>query len=99
MDGYYLIACTSLFGAVGDRVQFTLENGQILNCIIADQKSSSDINYTLYGHNHSGKILCLEMEVDGAYYRRFGNPATPQWKPEWHSRPVQARNMGSHITF
>lgn len=98
LDGYYLIACTTLYGQVGDRVQFTLENGQVLNCIIADAKSSGDSNYTIYGHIHSGKILVLEMEVDGDYYSRYGNPATDDWKPEWNSRPVRCRNMGSYFS-
>lgn len=97
LNGYYLIACTEKFGQVGDKVQFTLENGQVLNCIIADMKSSRDPNYTEYGHIHNGKILVLEMEVDGDYYRRFGNPATTNWKPEWHSKPVKCKNMGPYI--
>lgn len=96
LNGYYLIACTSQFGEVGERVQFELENGQILNCLVADAKSSGDSNYTNYGHISEGEIVCIEMQVDEDYHRRFDNPATPQWKPEWHSRPVRARNMGPY---
>ena len=97
LDGYYLIACTQLYGQVGDRVQFTLENGQVLNCIIADSKSASDANYTQYGHAYGNTVLVLEMEVDGAYYRQYGNPATANWKPEWNSRPARCKNMGNYI--
>lgn len=97
LDGYYLIACSNTFGSVGDKVQFTLENGQVLNCIIADQKSTGDSNYTMYGHIHNGKILVLEMEVSREYFNRYGNPGENGWYTEWNSRPIKCRNMGNYI--
>lgn len=99
LDGYYLVACSEMFGTVGDRVQFRLENGEIINCIIADAKSKGDVNYTDYGHIHQGNILCLEMEVAYDYHRRFTNPASNGWKMEWNSRPVEARNMGPYVAL
>lgn len=96
-NGYYLVACTELFGTVGDRVQFKLENGQIINCIVADIKRKTDSSYTIYGHSNSREIKVLEFQV----HKNCGrlNPGSGGWKMEWNSRPVQAKNMGPYITF
>ena len=39
-DGRYLIACTTTYGNVGDKVDFYLEDGTKIPCIIADIKKS-----------------------------------------------------------
>ena len=50
IEGRYVIACTEAFGGVGDYVDFQLDTGLILNCIIGDVKSSGDPNYSEWGH-------------------------------------------------
>lgn len=96
-NGYYLMACSEKFGNIGDRVQFKLENGQIINGIIADAKSKGDSNYCEYGHFYGGVIKVLEFEV----HKDCGgiNPGDGTWKPEWNSRPVEARNMGPYVAL
>lgn len=96
-NGYYLLACTEKFGNIGDRVQFKLENGQIINGIIADIKSKKNVNYCEYGHFYNGVIKVLEFET----HKNCGglNPGDGSWKPEWNSRPVEARNMGPYVAL
>lgn len=96
VDGRLLVACTAAFGAVGDRIDFELDDGTVLECIVADAKSASDPNCTEYGHEYGGRVNIIEFEVDSSYYRRFGNPGSGSWKPEWTGRKVvSAANRGS----
>ena len=94
----YLIATSSTFGKVGDSVTVKLENGQSVKCVIADQKSSHDSNYTKYGHGQSnGSVNVLEFEVERSTYQAKGNPSTSKWNLEWDSSSPVTRidNNGS----
>ena len=53
IDGKILIACTSTFGNVGDRVIWKFSNGDILDSIIGDHKSQE---YTSYDHNPADEL-------------------------------------------
>lgn len=64
IDGCYLIACTSLFGTVGDVIVWRFEDGSTLTTIMADTKSSGDPNYTVWGHITGKVINVLEFETD-----------------------------------
>jgi hypothetical protein len=52
INGKILIACTSTFGDVGDRVTWEFSNGDTLDTIIGDHKSQT---YTSYDHNPANK--------------------------------------------
>lgn len=92
LNGKYLIACTSIFGTVGDQIDFVLSDGQVLSCIMADEKSSSDPNCTTYGHVDGGALSVLEFETNATV-----NPGSSSWcHPEWgKKRVVAATNNGS----
>lgn len=63
IGGYYLAAVTETFGVVGDALCVTLENGEKINIIIADSKSSTDSNYCRWGHLQNGKVNVIEWEI------------------------------------
>jgi len=93
-DNRYLIACTETFGQVGDKVDFFLDDGTKIPCIIADIKSSGDAGYNEWGHNNGQNVL--EFEVSRAYFKQYGNPGSGQWFPEWSGKRVSsAKNLGS----
>lgn len=82
----YLVATASSLGKVGDVINVTLKNNQKVPCVIADAKSSSDWNYTKYGHSDGkGSVNILEFEVDRHKYLEKGNPTTSSWGLEWDS--------------
>ncbi len=91
IDDKYLIACADTFGRVGDYVTFYLDDGTALDCIIADQKSRSDPNFTIYGHIHGNAIDVIEAETDATI-----NPGSAGCVPSWGGhRVVSCTNHGS----
>ena len=94
-DGRYLIACTTTFGTVGDKVDFVLENGTVIPCIVADTKNMSDSGCNKWGHNNGKNII--EFEVSKDYFYQAGcNPGSGSWHPELGgSRVSSASNKGS----
>lgn len=95
--GRYLIACTETFGTVGDMVDFYLDDGTKIPCIIADIKSSGDSGYNKWGHSSGQNVI--EFEVSRAYmYGEAGgvNPGNGSWFPEWGGKRVEkCDNLGS----
>ena len=83
IDDYYLIACTSTYGEVGDYVTFYLDDDTPIHCIIADQKSVGDAHYTTYGHIHGSDIDVIEAET---LYNI--NPGQEGCVPEWEGHRV-----------
>lgn len=76
IDGYYLIAMSQKFGAVGDVVCVILENGTRINCILADEKNPGDSNYTEWGHDlGGGKADVVEWES-----MVHGQPNIEKWR-------------------
>lgn len=63
IDGLYLIALKTTFGISGDKVSVILEDGTVINCIIADSKGWENPN--IYGHDTYGRGLnVVEWEAD-----------------------------------
>ncbi|MBR2712833.1 MAG: hypothetical protein IKE73_03900 [Bacilli bacterium] len=98
----YLVAVTETFGKAGDQITVSLDNGQKINCIIADIKSSSDSTWSQYGHlSEDGSYLnVLEFEVNmDKYLELNSNPSTDSWGLEWDSNSpvVNIVNNGSII--
>ena len=93
IDDKYLIACTETFGTVGDWVTFYFENGEAVECIIADAKSPGDANWTPWGHIHGMQIDVIEAETNLTI-----NPGTPGCMESWGGRRVvSATNHGAFI--
>ena len=96
----YLIATATSLGIVGDMINLTLADGSTVPCIIADQKSSGDSNYTEYGHGQGdGTVNVIEMEVQRSAYLERGNVTTSSYGLEWDSNsPVRhVDNYGSIV--
>ena len=95
INGRFVIACTSTYGTIGDYVDFELENGMILHCVIGDEKNQSDAGCTEWGHD-GGKCV-VEFIVDkSSWYNPFhANPGTTSCYPEIKSHTVRCANLGS----
>lgn len=68
IDGLYLVALKTTFGYSGDKVSIVLDNGAVVNCIIADSKGNENagVSYAAYGHTTAGgKANIVEFEAIG----------------------------------
>lgn len=92
IDGRYVVACTTMFGEVGDYVDFYRENGEVINAVIGDIKNQDDLGCNQYGHN-DGRCV-VEYIVSRSWYPSHANPGTSGCHPEWDSRIVKAVNLG-----
>ena len=94
----YLVASSEEMGNVGDVINYKLENGENIPAVVADAKSSSDDNYSEYGHVYGNQTSVVELEVDMHVYNDKGtNPNTESWGLSWDSSsPVtEIENYGS----
>lgn len=57
LDGRYLVAVTTTYGNVGDKIDAYLSNGKIIHAIIADAKSQSDPGCSKWGHDSGNNVL------------------------------------------
>lgn len=99
IDGRYVIACTTTFGQVGEYVDFKLEDGTILKCIIGDSKGgvNPQNNVSEWGHNNGKNVV--EFIVDkNSWYNKKDNPGTPSNHPEWNHRVTEAYVYGNYFT-
>lgn len=85
-DGYgiigerYVIACCEYYGAIGDYIDWTLANGDILPTVIGDFKSSRDPNNNGWGHVSGDYLNVIEFIVD---YDTWYPPHSIDWPDEW----------------
>lgn len=98
IDGRYVIACTERYGGVGDAIDWTLANGNILHTIIGDIKSSSDPNNNGWGHVSGSSISIIEFVVNTAtwYNPPHVNPGNPGCHPEWAGQLQGYVNCGNY---
>ena len=100
IDGRYLIACTTTFGKVGDKIDFYFDDGTKIPTIMMDEKSQQVVAWdpnpaNKWGHDNGANIL--EFEVASSYYRKYGNPGNGynNWYKEWSNKRVaSAANLG-----
>ena len=95
----YVIACTTVYGVVGDYVDFYQSNGNVFKCIIGDIKSAGDANIGVYGHDYGKNVL--EFICNRSWYGppMHANPGTKTFHPEWGGQTmVKAVNGGSFFT-
>lgn len=100
IDGRYLIACTTTFGKVGDKIDFYFDDGTKIPTIMMDEKSQQVVAWdpnpaNKWGHDNGANIL--EFEVASSYYRKYGNPGNGynNWYKEWSNKRVaSATNLG-----
>lgn len=90
----YVIACTTTYGKVGDKLTAYLANGQTIRCIIGDIKNQNDSGCNKWGHQNGASVL--EFVVDKSSW--YGTSKTvvgyhPEWKGTTTTRIV---NEGSY---
>lgn len=101
VDGLFLCAVTLIFGTTGDKISIVLQNGSVINALIADSKGDNPSKHgepgNAYGHTLSGKVDVIEWErVGSATSASAPNPIDLNgWKGQ---RVVKIINGGAHIT-
>lgn len=97
INGRYMIACVNeTYGYVGDAVDFILDDGQVLPCIVADQKRASDAGRNKWGHKDGRNVI--EFITDPDTYYKYRGITKDGWHPEWKDRrTVRCDNLGVMI--
>lgn len=97
IDGRYLIACTSTFGKVGDKIDFFLGDGTKIETIMMDEKSQSVVSWDTnpankWGHSDGQQVLEFEIlsPMDST-----GNVGS--WMGWAGKRVASATNLGENI--
>lgn len=100
INGRYVIACTTTYGQVGDYIDFYLDNGIVLPCIIGDIKNQNDKGCNQWGHNNGECVVEFIVDKDTWYKGGRGNhvnPGTDTCHPEWKGKVTKAVNGGSYF--
>ncbi|MCP1110260.1 CHAP domain-containing protein [Ohessyouella blattaphilus] len=93
IDGRYVIACTTKFGQVGDYIDWTLANGEVIKTVIGDIKNQRDLGCNEYGHKDGACVV--EFVVDkNSWYGTSKHPT--KFHPEWRSRVGRSDKVGSY---
>ena len=98
IDGRYVIACTSTFGSVGDKIDFYQEDGLVFHCVIGDIKRQTDPGATKWGHKNGNNIIEFVVDQDTWYGTGHDNPGTASCHPEWSGNLLYAVNLGTRGT-
>lgn len=94
LNGRYLCAVKPVFGEPGTYIDITLENGQVIPAIVADQKGmenkdiGNDAKYVHGGIGDSPSYCPVEFEAEPDYVFSGGNcihGAVNGWVSEWDS--------------
>lgn len=93
---YRFIAVLEKFGKVGDYMTVQLDNGQNINCIVADTKRASECPNG-WGHMDGGSLSVVEWEVSQAYFHRYKNPGRLYGKELKGSKVARLINGGSYF--
>lgn len=89
----YVIACTPKYGEVGDYVNWTLENGTVIETVIGDVKNTNDSGANEWGHQNGAHVVefCVERS------KWYGTTHYPtDFHSNWDSRVVKASRTGSY---
>lgn len=93
---YRFIAVLEKFGKVGDYMTVQLDNGQNINCIVADTKRASECPNG-WGHMDGGSLSVVEWEVSRSYFHRYGNPGSGYGKELKGRKVARLINGGSYF--
>jgi hypothetical protein len=98
LNGRYLIACTTTFGDVGDRVTFYLDDGTAIPCVMQDTKAQEVCAWdqhpaNKWGHE-DGQCVIEFSYVSRSAIGGYGD--VRMIMPDWQGkRVVKATNFGS----
>lgn len=93
---YRFIAVLEKFGKVGDYMTVQLDNGQNINCIVADTKRASECPNG-WGHMDGGSLSVVEWEVSQSYFHRYRNPGSGYGKELKGRKVARLINGGSYF--
>lgn len=93
---YRFIAVLEKFGKVGDYMTVQLDNGQNINCIVADTKRASECPNG-WGHMDGGSLSVVEWEVSQSYFHRYKNPGRLYGKELKGRKVARLINGGSYF--
>lgn len=93
---YRFIAVLEKFGKVGDYMTVQLDDGQNINCIVADTKRASECPNG-WGHMDGGSLSVVEWEVSQAYFHRYKNPGRLYGKELKGRKVARLINGGSYF--
>lgn len=102
----YLVACSTTFGYSGELIDFTLEDGTVIPCIIGDSKGNpnncaDDSVYKVneWGHENGKNVIEFIVDKNSWYNPENSiikdNPGTSSNHPEWSQRVVSATRYGN----
>ena len=74
INGRYLVATTLKYGTNGDQVDFYLDDGTLIPCIISDIKNENDPGCNEWGHNDGHCVLEFQYISNQGYGAGLGNP-------------------------
>lgn len=95
VDGRFVIACTTTFGGVGDYIDFTLEDGTVIECVVGDIKNQNDPGCNEWGHQEGQVIL----EFVTNWHVPHDNPGRGIYHPEWGGKSVVSYERVGHFDF
>ena len=96
IDGRYVVATTTTFGEVGDKIDIYLEDGTILPAIIGDIKNQSDAGATKWGHQDGSNMIEFVVDKD-SWYPSHSNPGTDGNHKEWSQYLEKVVNNGNYF--
>lgn len=88
----YVIACSPLFGEIGDLLDVKFANGTVLHAIIGDHKNLHDDGANIWGHQHGRAVI--EFVVNKASWYG-GHKNILSYHPEWSGRVNTIANYGN----
>lgn len=100
----YLVACSTKFGNSGELIDFTLEDGTVIPCIIGDSKGDPNDYEGVYkvnewGHENGKNVIEFIVDQRSWYDPDNSiikdNPGTLSNHPEWGQRVVEATRYGN----
>ncbi|MGN0364253.1 MAG: NlpC/P60 family protein [Bilifractor sp.] len=91
ISGRYVISCSASFGKVGDLIDFTLSNGQILKTVVGSNMAVSDNQWGLA----SGRNAISFMVAGRTWKDGHKIPGSADFHPEWNATITTANNYGS----
>lgn len=104
LNDCYLIACTSVFGEVGDKITFFFDDGSHIDCIKIDAKAETVEWYdptpaTKWGHNDGRGVIefCGENRIGDNPYSTLGKTGrhTTSWTNHGKAVSVGSEMGGS----
>lgn len=107
INGRYVVATTSTFGTIGDYIDYYLEDGSIIPCIIGELIDSTKTGVNSWGYQNGKSILQFLVDREtwttstyapgGKAERMHDKPGTNGFKMEWKQKPIKVTNGGNYF--